>query len=349
MWKDNREKIRRFLRDPDGNIWTDGFLLRAFNDSQVDFNKTVGFLESVEALRVPPMYQMSYLFEWEWRYVDHDGKEYKALKYHQQSPGYSCSFKWETQQLGLTTGSETEEGTAFIHPFEGFMVTNANSPIPIWFPYDFSTVKFIAWDKEPIDFITKKEIESIDSSWKTNSGTPEYYYREDISSNELYLYPKPSSPNWGDIEGDANDGQVLFTDDFSPDAEVGTIIDVVGSSDNENNGVATDVIENEDNVLLVYEGQPTDIQDRDSESDYPRFLQKYIEHATLEQAYSANTDGRIGSLKDYWQWRKELGSGLVKKFKWKRFADRDLRLVSKDGGYRSSRRGPRLPAEYPNI
>ncbi len=345
MWRDNREKIRRFLRDPDANIWTDGFLLRAFNDSQVDFNEAAGFLENIEAIRVPPQYQTTYLFDWEWRHMDHGGKEYKALKYHQQSPGFVCSFKWETQQLGLSSGSETEEGTAFIHPWEGFSISNTNAQIPLWFPYDFKAVKFIAWDKEQIWYRTKKKITS-ESSWKSQSGKPQYYYREDSLSNEFYLYPKPSAPGWDDMDGD---GQVLFTDDQDPDAEIGTILDMLGIGSDQNEGIVTDVVENDDNVLLIYDGQPTDIESQDDESDYPRFLQKYIEYATLEQAYSANTDGRIGSLKDYWAWRKELGLELVKKFKCKRVADRDFRLVSKDGGSRRNRRTPRLPSTYPDI
>ena len=348
MWRDNIKKIRRFLRDPDGNIWTDNLLKRLFNDSQVDFNEKVGMLEKIEALRVPQYYQMSYIYPWEWNYRDTAGKEYQCLKYHQQG-GWICSFKWETQQLGLSAGSETDEGHAFTHPWEGYLVSNTNSRIPMWFPYNFKTTNFIAYDKEPIFFKPKKQIQSYDSSWKSQSGKPRYYYREDSVSNEFYLYPRPSTVVWDDIEGDAIDGQVLFTDDHDPNQEIGTILDMLGIVTNQNEGIITDVVDHENNVLLIYEGYPVDIESQDDESSYPKFLQKYIEHATLEGAYSTNTDGRIGSLKDYWKWRKELGIELVKRFKWKRKADRDYRLISKDGGARRARKAPRLPDEYPSV
>jgi len=346
MWRDNKKRIRRFLRDPDGNIWSDGLLKRLFNDSHVDFNEMVGMLEKLDTLRVPPMYQMSYMYPWEYKYANHDGKNYVCFKFHQQG-AWVCTNKWETQQLGLGTGSGTDEGTAFTQPWEGFMVSNTNSRIPFWFPYDFNTMKFIAYDKEPISFVPKKIIQSDDASWKSQSGKVQSYYREDAYSNEFYLYPRPSTVVWDGIDGDALDGQVLFTDDQDPTAEIGTIFDMLGIVDNQNEGIVTDVVEHENNILMIYNGYPVEIESQDDESSYPKFLQKYIEQATLELAYSTNTDGRIGSLKDYWKWRKELGLNLVKKFKAKRTADRDYRLVSKDGGNNRNRKGPRLPDTYP--
>jgi len=346
MWRDNLKKIRRFLRDPNANIWSDGLLKRAFNDNQSDFSEKVGLLEKIEAIRNPPMYQMSYMFPWEWKYMSHDGKEYNCFKFHQQG-SWVCSFKWETQELGFTTAAGTDEGDAFTHPFEGFMVSNTNARIPMWFPEDFKTTKFIAFNKEPLEYLTKKVIQSDDASWKSQSGKPTYYYREDSFSNEFYLYPMPSTVVWDDVDGDALNGMVLFSDDQDPNQEIGTILDMIGIVDNQNDGIVTDVVEHDNNVLLIYDGYAMDLESQDDESQYPKFLQKYIEYGTLEQAYSANTDGRIGSLKDYWKWRKELGLSFVQKFKFKRLADRDFRLVSQDGGSKRTRKGPRLPDEYP--
>lgn len=376
MWRDNKKKIRRFLRDPNGNIWTDGLLKRLFNDSQVDLNEQVGMLEKIQALRVPPMYQMSYMFPWEWNQRDADGKVYNCFKFHQQS-SWVCAFKWETQEVGLSTGAESDEGYAFIHPWEGFVVGDTNARIPFWFPYDFKSAKFIAYDKEPISFKPIKQIQSDDQSWKTQSGKPQYYYREDTLSNEFYLYPEPSI-TWDDINGNAINGQVLFSEEDDgtgywdtartaywdtprtalwdtersegdSSTQVGTILDMLGIVDNQNEGIVTDVVEHENNILMIYDGHPTDIESQDDEPSYPRFIQKYIEHATLEHAYSTNSDGRIGSLKDYWKWRKELGYELMKNFKWKRLADRDFRLVSKGGGGMRNRKAPRLPDEYPRF
>ena len=345
MWRDNKEKIRRFLRDPDGNIWTDGFLKRAFNDCQVDFCDVAGLLSKVEAIRVPPQYNFSYMFEFEWPFMNHEGREYKALKYNHAGQHVCCN-NWEIQQLGFGTGTGTDLGYALTHPFEAWTVTNVNEQVPVWFPYDFKTAHFVAWNKETLDFTTQKEIQSTDASYANRSGKPQSYYRKDSLSNEFYIYPRPSPVGWDDETGT---GQVLFGDDQDADAEIGTILDMLGIVDDQDTGIVIDVVDEDDNILLVYDGQPVDIESEDDESDYPTFMQKYVEYAVLEQAYSANTDGRIGSLRDYWRWRKELGFEFIKKFKWKRHADRDLRLISHDGGSTRNRRAPRLPDAYPEV
>ena len=346
MWKDNKKRIRRFLRDPNANIWADGFLRRSWNDAQVDFSEATGFLDSIEALRVPPQYYATYMHDWEWQYFGVE-KKYQCFKYYHQSQTVSC-YKWETQKW-LTSGTLTEEGTAFTHPFEAYMVTNANSNTPLWFPENFKKTRFIAWDNEPIEYLSKKYITSVDASWKTQSGTPFAYWREDELSNEFYLYPRLSSPTWDDTVGSALDGEVLFTDDEEADIEFDTIIDIPGFITNQNNGIAIDTVDTDNNVLIIYDTQPVDVEADNDEPDYPKFLQKYIEYAVLEVSYSANTDGRISSLQGYWKWRKELGLQLIKKYKWKRLADRDFRLTSKGGTSQRRSRGPRLPDTYPNV
>jgi len=343
MWSDNKEKIRRFLRDPDGNIWTDTFLKIAFNDSQHDFCQDVGLLDSVQAISVPPQYQTSYFHDWEWSHLDQTGKVYKALlEYHD----FVCCFKWEMQHLSNNSGSETEEGWAFILPFESYMITNTNETAPLWFPDDFKETKFIAWDKEPIEYKTKKEIQSVDTNYKNHSGSPQYYYREDAFSNEFRLYPKPSNPIFDDGTGS---GQVLFTSELDPDSETGMILDVEGGSSDQGEGIVTDSIVFGDNILLIYTQNPENIESEDDTGSYPKYLQKYIEYGALETAYSSNTDGRISSLKDYWAWRKKIGIELVKKFKSNRYKDRDFRLVSSGSMGQASRMHPRLPDTYPDV
>ena len=368
MWKDNRTKIRRFLRDPDANIWTDTLLLRNWNDAQFDFSEVIGLQAKVEALRVPGQYEVSYMYDWEWNFLPGD-KAYQAFYFHHQSE-YTVCNNWE-MQIWVGTGSETDTGYAFTHPWECSTVTNTNRLAPVWFPYDFDQTKFIAWDKDPLLYMSKKEIQSRDSSWKIQAGSPYAYFREDALSNEFYLYPKPDAPVWDDIDGDTHAGQVMYTNEDGflyvleedgtyaleeggdyifeeADKDAGTVVDITGQLLNKDQGIALDVIDTDNNVLLIYESQPVDIAAHDDEPDYPRFLQKYIEYAVLETAFSANTDGKIGSLQEYWAWRKELGHELLKRFTWKRLADRDFRLVSGGGG-QGSRRGPRLPDTYPDV
>jgi hypothetical protein len=82
-WTDELKKIRRAIRDPDGKIWTDQFLQHMWNDVQQDFQSRTSVLENVLAQRVPDLYHMSYMHDWEWHYLPTDITEfYQCLSRH---------------------------------------------------------------------------------------------------------------------------------------------------------------------------------------------------------------------------------------------------------------------------
>lgn len=346
-WQDENKKIRRFLRDPDSNIWSDSFLKNCYNDEQRYLQHKTGVLETVKAIRVPPQYQMSYLYDWEWTYNYDGGKSYQCLRYHHQS-NIVVATEWEAQNTaGLDVG-ETEVGTSFIHPWEAWHVPDSpNKHVPVWFPDDFHKTKYIAWDNEPIDYVSKKAIMSDNTSWQTQSGKPFAYYRYDALSNEFGIYPLPSTVVFDDIEGEALKGVVESSDDYTEDLEYGTIIDATGNTSNSDYGLSTDIVDSDDNILLIYEQASTDIEDVEDESSFPVFMRKYIHYGVLERAYSANTDGKIESLRKYWSSRKQIGLEAIKRYKRKRLVDRDYALTIKDIGVRRTRKHPKLPDTYP--
>ena len=64
-WSDQRERIRRFLRDPDGLIWSDALLLRLYNSEQEQLHQTVGLLDQARIVRTPPMFDFAISHDWE--------------------------------------------------------------------------------------------------------------------------------------------------------------------------------------------------------------------------------------------------------------------------------------------
>ena len=209
-WTKLKKRIGRFLRDPDGNIWDDTILKRLFNDEQSSVCNKSGLLESMAVLRLPPFYHDSYLFDWEWRHIDHDGKNYQALRFHDQSDIVFCHI-WESQQLGISTGSDSDYGEHYTHPFEAWYCPSVNGdPVSIWFPEDFRKAKLVCWDRDPIEASTEKLISSQDPSWKTRKGVPLNYFRRDSLSNEFYLYPHVSDPSDDDISGEKLEGEIIF-------------------------------------------------------------------------------------------------------------------------------------------
>lgn len=344
-WSSQRTRIRRFLRDPDGNIWSDALLLRLFNNEQQDIYDKTGVLEGIEAIRVPPRFSASYMQDWEWTHCSGEGHKYQCLRYHHQSDTVCC-FRWETQSLGGIDAGTADEGSAFAHPWEAWYASEPGQLVPIWFPENFHSARLAAWDKEPISYAPIKQIQADDPSWVTRSGEPVAYTRRDSASNEFYLYPRPSAPVWDD---DSGTGSVDYFGEETIDSEYGAIIDRAGSLFSEDFGPASDIISSSDNVLLIYDARPTDIASDTTESDYPVFLRKYLEYGVIAAGYMANTDGRIESLSDYWEWRKVLGIEAIKRLKQKRRVDRDYRFITQRIPGKRTRRDPRLPDGYPAI
>jgi len=143
-------------------------------------------------------------------------------------------------------------------------------------------------------------------------------------------------------------GMVIYREGDTVEG-IGIIASRTGSLFNQDLGLAIDIVEADNNVLLIYDVMPGDIQDDNDESDFPEYLQKYIECGVLERAYTANTDGRIDSLRDYWGGRYRLGLSVIEMIKGKRKADRVYRLRTSQRPAQRNFRHPRLPDGYPAV
>jgi hypothetical protein len=423
-WGDHKDRMRRYLRDPDANIWSNALLLNLYNDSQRDMQQKTYPLEEVRALRLPPLYNCGYLYDWEWAFLNAErGHNYQALRYHQQTERVVC-YRFEAGIDADYQDDTSDEGTHFTQGWEAFTDdVSPGSVVPVWFPENFGTAKLVAYNREPLDYMDKKELQPGQSTWQTHSGKPSHYWRYDTLDNSFVIWPRPSDPSWDHLEspGDAtanyvytftweetgeyltgegreytiyhttntteyifdwekehlDGGECLTPDDVAmrgqwahelgepEESEYGillyneddTVVGRVGGITHRDAtlfpddvyGGVTDAIDLDDNILLIFDAEPTDLEDDDDESDFPRFLRKYIEYDTLAKAYNVNNDGQIESLREYWEWRKELGIKMIQRYLSLRRTDRDYRLTTQGVGARKTRRHPRLPSEYPAI
>jgi hypothetical protein len=203
MFQDNLEKIRRFIRDPDGSIWDDSLLLGLWNDEQRLFCRQWGYLQIPATIRVPPHSHMTYLYDWENTYTAYTtGHVYQALVYNRQTP-IVCCHVWESQEIGLGVGSDTQTGDQYTYPWEAFLISTPADMPPFGWPKDFHQVVLMAYDKEPLEYIPWKLLTCRDTDYKTYHGSPVYYTTRDDFSGEFYLYPRPS-PVWNDVEFNTN-------------------------------------------------------------------------------------------------------------------------------------------------
>ena len=212
-------RMRRFLRDPDGNIWSRALLLNLFNDAQREVQIKTRYLEDVYGIRIPPLYHASYLFDWEWPYLSTNQTQYyKALKDYQQGDFAFC-YQWEAEFD--RAGTSVDEGIHFTQPWEAFVGEVPGDQVKIRFPSNFHTAKFFAYDREPVDYVTKKRLQSIDSSYLTRTGRTFAYYREDDLDNSFIPYPLPSTVDWTEPDDTAESSEFIYTLDWESDFVTG--------------------------------------------------------------------------------------------------------------------------------
>lgn len=191
---DELRVLRRFLRDPEGNIWDNDLLRELYNAVQADLQAKTGVLEEVRALSLPPRLSSSYLYDWEWAYADEPA--YLAL--HAQGDHLSFSARFEIQVAAGIGGDTNDKGHGFTHPFEAWMGITPGSHVEQPFPENFHSAKAVYYDNEPLDYTTRKRVTTDDHSWTTRSGEPQWYFRNDDVDNEFVLYPRPDTVAWND-------------------------------------------------------------------------------------------------------------------------------------------------------
>lgn len=344
MWLDELAIIRRYLRDPDGKIWSEPYLRHQWNDVQRDLQTKSLVLEDVAAQRVPDLYHLSYLHDWEWQNLPDTVTEfYQCLRKHDEM--VFC-HSWEPQQQTSIDPDVEDLGCHFTQPWEAFMGMEPGEEIRMKFPKRASELKYIAYDEQPIYETTRKTVQSVDTSYQSRTGTPIAYYMHESLDKSYVLYPRPSTAFVDEVTGD---GVAFFVEDDSEDTDVGTIAVRTGSSESGNIGASVDVVGLTNNVLMVYSVNPSEVSALTDEPDYPQFLRKYVRYGVLARAYDANTDGYIPSLAKMWAERYRVGLQVVKRYMSNRSNDRDYRLMTKQSTSRSRRRQPKLPATYPPV
>lgn len=336
-WADDLEKVRRFLRDPDGNIWSEAYLRHEFNDVQQDFQNRTNFVEEVAVQRVPGLYQGAYLFEWERRHLNVT-VDYRALTRHDD---FAICGPWEAQVITGLASDADDPGAHFTQPWEAYMDT-PGEVVRLRWPRNFHHLTFIAYDDEAIHATSRKMVQRRDSSYIETSGTPESFY--DWDQDHYVLYPRPSTAFVNELDGE---GVATFADGDTEDVTTGTVGIRTASYDTIE-GVAVDILDSADNLFLVYRARPTDVEAEEDESDFPEFMRKYLVYGVVGRAYAANTDGRIRSLGELWEARYELGVDLAKRYLRNKRQDRDYRLGG--GSYpRPSGSSLSLPDTYPAV
>jgi len=339
IWGQALKRVRRYIRDPDGNIWSTDLLRELWNEVQREFQTRTSILEDVRTISVPPRFHATITHDFEYAFAP-GTVHYRALR--QQQNHFTACYVWEVQEHFALEADISDINVAIIHPWEGW-ASDPSDPPPFPLPADYHEGKAMYYDLEPLPQSGRKAIQRSDPSWRSRTGEPICWARVDDASNQFFLYPLPSTVVWNDETGD---GMVTSVSGDTTGAEVGVVTQRTGTVLSGELGVGVEVLEADDNLLAVFEVAPVDVVSEGTEIAFPDYLEKYIRHGVVSRAYGANTDGHIPSLAAYWAQRYEMGIEATKRFARKRRRDRDYQFRTHQAASRRSRR-PRLPDGYP--
>ncbi len=329
----NLDKLRRFLRDPAGDIWSDADLLTYWNDAQIEVAQKTVILTRVEAHHYPPEYNYAYTHDWERHYIE--GDAYCPFEESMTRPGMSFTHIWEAAYY-LDSVTTMQSGYRITHPWEAAYVS-PDGFIPIKLHGQVDRIIFAAYDREEIRPASRKEIAESNPYYRTQTGPPTEYWRIDDYSNQIVLYPQPSM-----VLNNYDYTEILDDPATYPDPLTTSDEEWLDDSDT---GIITDITTLDDSLFVIYQALPTDIEAWTEESALPPWFLKGVECAALERAYGADTDGFIPTLRDYWKMRKELQIKLISKFKVLRLTDRDFVMGTFPRKWQG--RGGQLPSNYP--
>ena len=337
-------KMRRFLRDPNGNIWDDEQIRLYWNQAQLEIADKIGFIERIRAYPYPPIYIFTYM--WDWEIAQAEGEIYRCFQPWPTRDMTIC-YPWEPGYY-LENSSTPDDGYRFIHPWESAYGAPADV-VRIPLHKKFHKMQFCAFDEEQIHPLPEREIAVNDRYYRTTTGHTSNYYRPDEYENDLVLYPRPGSITWDEAFWLLNDASESFDDDDDTGSQ-GIVTYFEDGFDEQDTGIIWDVVDIDENLFMIFEALPDAIDDDTSTWDddiswWPPYMIPVIEYATLERCFGADTDGFIPSLRDYWELRKKIGIETIKEFKHKRLADRDFQMGGKLKPIRSKH--PRLPSGYP--
>jgi hypothetical protein len=326
------ERIRRFLRDPNGNIWTDNQLLLYWNQAETDLAQKTGLLVWVRALAWPTRMNWTYHHEFEKQYTDGDRIRVGTYWY---ANDMVLTCPWEASYW--MDDAPSDEGHRWTQPWECDLGA-ASDPIPTLYHAQHHKMVYIAFDEEPVEGIPRANLARKDDFYRTRVGEPTHYYPLDEDERTFALYPRPSSVTHDDLDP--------FSDGWEDTGGIVSFLEEL--METQEAGIPIETIETAGNIFMVFQITPTPADDVTTESDFPEWVHHYVECGVLERAFGADTDGFIPSLRDYWRSRKELAIEALKRFRINQLRDRRYRRGGERRRVRSDQH-PRFPDGYPAV
>jgi len=339
---DSRNKIRRMVRDKGSNIFSDSQIDRIWNEMQYKFAADTDILEEEVVLPVPALIQMVYTYRWEDEYA---GKPSNLL--YSFMDDYTYTQPWEPIILRPITPT-IDGGITSTQSWEAFYA-NVQNRLVHYFPSDYLTYSFVAYDEKPIESQNRKKLDTGNEAFLTKTGVNPVLYVDDYSSGIFYLYPKVTSA-YGGQELNLDTGVVGYDSggNINPDNDYGAVVYSSEYHIDNDYGVVTSFNIPANNLTLIYSRIPRMISEDTNKSDLPMWCLKYVEFAVLERLFRMETDIQNLELSQHFGDRYNAGLRLVSEYKSNCKTMRAYKLEQENHKTNYRRRLADLPSHYPS-
>lgn len=338
----SRSRIRRMVRDKSSLVFSDDQIDRIYNEMQYKFAADTDILEEEVVLPVPALIQMVYTYRWEDEY---SGQPSNLL--YSFIDDYTYTQPWEPITLRPITPT-INGGITSTQSWESFYA-NVQNRLVHFFPSDYITYSFVAYDEKPIESQNRQKLDSGNEQFLTKTGVYPFLYVDDYSSGIFYLYPKVTSA-YGGQEIDSDFGVVGYDEgeNINPDDDYGEIVYSSQYNIDNDYGIVIDFNIPQNNLTLIYSRIPRMVSEDTNESDLPSWCHKYIEYAVLERLFRMETDIQNLSLSQHFGDRYQSGLKLVSEYKSNCKTMRVYKLEQDNHRTNYKRRLADLPSHYPS-
>ena len=191
-FSERETRLRRYLRDPNADVWSQKLLIQLWNEAQHQFNRDSKVLVKIGGIHVPARtdYTRSYLWE-----EDYVSGAIRRLGLYYDATEYLCMFAWEVEQIRGYTPQSTD-GYRSCYSWEIHTCGQVVQDVDVYkLPWDFDQPVLLAYDREPLVPVAEEDLMNENSQYRTCSGEPRNYYRiGQDEDREFAMYPRPSSP-----------------------------------------------------------------------------------------------------------------------------------------------------------
>ena len=335
------DRIRVLVRDTNSSIFTDDFLIRTWDEVQMQVALRTAIFERVINLSVPAVSYATYTHQWEEDYITRP-----ATAIYNFISTYTYTQHWEV----MFDSGVDEDITGGVTGTQNWEVLYASlqNRLRHYFPDDYIEMTYAAYDNRPLECIYREDVGNVGQSFKTLSGTKPSLYVEDKESNTFFLYPRVEVNGITEVSGEY--GEVVYAegsnDSLNPSTDYGVIVFSLAEDMDSNYGVVIRVQVPEDALQIIYRYTPNHLTASTDTIEWPKWVVKFMECRVISRLLVMETDLFNKDFAQLFHNLYEAGLKIIERYKSKQNSVRRYKMDSSGAMAKRSKKLADLPSHY---